>query len=71
MYHCPEVARQISKLVPKSKIIFVSQESNAEIVDEAMSTGACGYVVKSQATRDLLAAIEAVCEGRNFVSDGV
>jgi DNA-binding NarL/FixJ family response regulator len=66
-----EVARRISKLVPQSKIIFVSQESNAEIVNEAMSTGACGYVVKSQAARDLLAAIEAVCEGGNFVSDGV
>jgi DNA-binding NarL/FixJ family response regulator len=66
-----EAARQICKLALKSKIIFVSQESNAEIVQEALSLGAWGYVVKSQAARDLLAAVVAVREGKKFVSDGV
>jgi DNA-binding NarL/FixJ family response regulator len=35
-----EVARQIRKLSPKSKILFVSQESSAEMVQEALGTGA-------------------------------
>ena len=63
-----EAARQIRKLVPESKIIFLSQESSAEIVQEAFSLGAWGYVVKTSAGRDLLTAVEAVISGKQFVS---
>jgi DNA-binding NarL/FixJ family response regulator len=34
-----EVARQVRKLVPESKIVFVTQESSADVVREAFSTG--------------------------------
>jgi DNA-binding NarL/FixJ family response regulator len=64
-------ARQIRKLSPESKIVFVSQESNADIVKEALSMGAEGYVVKTSAASDLLTAVEAICEGRQFVSRSV
>ena len=40
-----EGARQIRKLVPESKIIFLSQESSGEVVQEALKLGAWGYVV--------------------------
>jgi DNA-binding NarL/FixJ family response regulator len=63
-----EAARQIRKLVPNSKIIFVSQESSAEVVQEAMNLGASGYVLKAFAGTDLLAAVEAVLLGKKFVS---
>jgi DNA-binding NarL/FixJ family response regulator len=63
-----EAARQIRKLVPESNIIFLSQESSAEIVQEAFSLGAWGYVVKTRAGRDLLTAVEAVISGKQFVS---
>jgi DNA-binding NarL/FixJ family response regulator len=63
-------ARQIRKLVPESKIIFVSQESSPDVVQEALSTGALGYVVKTTLDGNLLAAVEAVLEGRQFVSTG-
>jgi DNA-binding NarL/FixJ family response regulator len=66
-----EAARQIRKFAPESKIIFVSQESSADIVQEALSLGTCGYVVKSQAQSDLLAAVDAVLEGRQFLSGGL
>lgn len=66
-----EAARQIHKLSPKSKILFVSQESSTDVVQEAMCLGAMGYVVKAHAASDLLAAVEAVCQGRWFVSAGV
>jgi len=65
-----EAARQIRKFAPESKIIFVSQESSPEVVQEALGLGTCGYVVKSQAQRELLAAVDAVLEGRRFVSGG-
>lgn len=63
-----EAARQIRKLSPKSKILFVTQESSAEVVQEALRLGAWGYVVKTRATKDLLPAVEAVLQGRQFVS---
>ena len=66
-----EAARQIRDLSPKSKIIFVSQESSPDIVQEALSLGTCGYVMKSQAQSDLLAAVDAVLEGRQFLSGGL
>ena len=54
---------------PESRILFVSQESSAEIVQEAFSLGATGYVTKTDAGTELLAAVEAVCEGRRFVGE--
>jgi DNA-binding NarL/FixJ family response regulator len=63
-----EVARQIRKLVPESKIIFVSQLPPGEMLQEAMSIGAWGYVAKISAGTDLLAAVEAVISGKRFVS---
>jgi DNA-binding NarL/FixJ family response regulator len=66
-----EAARQIRQLCPESKIIFVSQESDTDIVQEALSFGALGYVVKTMAGGDLLTAIKAVCSGRLFVGGGL
>ena len=56
---------------PLSKIIFVSQESSDEVVQVAMSLGARGYVRKVAVARDLLPAIQAVCNGGLFVSSGL
>jgi DNA-binding NarL/FixJ family response regulator len=66
-----EAARQIRTLAPESKIIFVSQESSCEVVQEALNLGAWGYVLKERAAIDLLAAVDAVLEGRQFVSAGL
>jgi DNA-binding NarL/FixJ family response regulator len=66
-----EAARQIRQLCPESKIIFVSQESDADIVQEALSFGALGYVVKTMAGGELLTAIKAACGGRLFVGGGL
>jgi len=66
-----EAARQIRKLVPKAKIIFLSQESSNDVVQEALSLGALGYVVKALVGSELLPAVKAVLEGKQFVSAGV
>lgn len=66
-----ESARRIRKFLANSKIIFVSQETSIEVVREALTVGACGYVLKSRAGVDLLAAIEAVLDGKQYVSSGL
>jgi DNA-binding NarL/FixJ family response regulator len=62
-----EAARQIRSLSPKSKILFVSQECSADVVQHAFSLGACGYVVKMDAGGELLAAADAVLRDEQFV----
>ena len=55
-----DAARRIRKVAPKSKILFVSQESSSDVVEEALALGALRYVVKIHAGSDLLAAVEAI-----------
>ena len=66
-----EAARQIRKLSPGSKIIFLSQESSPDVVQEAVSLDTCGYVLKAKAGSDLFAAVDAVLDGVRFVSGGL
>jgi DNA-binding NarL/FixJ family response regulator len=63
-----EAARRIRKLAPDCKILFLSQESSAEIVQEALSVGARGYIFKAYAGSELLVAVDAVIQGKQFVS---
>jgi DNA-binding NarL/FixJ family response regulator len=63
-----EVARQIRSLLQESKILFVSQESSADVVLEAFRLGALGYVAKTDAGSELLIAVSAVLQGEAFVS---
>jgi DNA-binding NarL/FixJ family response regulator len=66
-----EVARRVRKLAPSAKILFLTQESSPEVVREALSLGALGYVHKPRVHSDLLPAIEAVLEGKRFVSSSL
>jgi CheY-like chemotaxis protein len=66
-----EAGRRIRKISPDSKILFLSQESSPEVVQEALGLGAQGYVLKARAQSDLLPAIEAVLGGKRFVSKGL
>jgi DNA-binding NarL/FixJ family response regulator len=66
-----EAARRIRKLSPKSTILFLSQESSPEIVQEALCLGALGFVNKAHAARDLLIAVEAVLRNEQFVSSAL
>jgi DNA-binding NarL/FixJ family response regulator len=60
--------RRIKEVCPGSKILFVSENRSRDIAEEALRTGAHGYVVKSAATTELLPAVEAVLQGKQFVS---
>lgn len=62
-----DAARRIRKLAPQSKIIFLSMESSADVVQEALALGALGYVVKADAGRELLICVDAVRQGRQFI----
>jgi DNA-binding NarL/FixJ family response regulator len=63
-----EAARQIRQVSPKSKILFISENHSQDIAEQALSTGACGYVVKADAGREFLPALKAILEGKRFTS---
>ena len=66
-----EAAKRIRNFAPKSKIIFLSLESSKDVVRGALSSGGNGYIAKSNAASDLLVAVDAVLQGKQFVSAGL
>src|SRR5690348_8198148 len=66
-----EVASRLCYLVPHTKILFVSQQSDPDIVRAALSNGARGYVLKAHVGHELLPAAEAVLRGERFVSSTI
>jgi CheY-like chemotaxis protein len=66
-----EAARRIHDLNPSAKIVFLTQETDIDVVEEAFSLGACGYVLKQQVETELRPALAAVLQGRRFVSSGL
>jgi DNA-binding NarL/FixJ family response regulator len=63
-----EVIRQILRALPATKIVIFSGDSAATLVDEALQAGACGYILKSGAVKDLIHAIDEVMAGRLCLS---
>jgi two-component system response regulator NreC len=73
-----EAARRIRQLSPNSRILFLSQNNDLEIVQAALGTGALGYVHnalgyvhKMKAQEELLSAVDAVLLCKQFVSSGL
>jgi DNA-binding NarL/FixJ family response regulator len=60
-------SRQILRFRRKPKILFLSQESSSDVVREALRIGA-GFVLKTDASRELLSAVKAVMLGEQFLS---
>ena len=66
-----EVARRVRKLAPALKILFLTLETSSDVIREALSLGALGYVNKSRAQTDLLPALDLLLAGKRFVSSGL
>jgi len=63
-----EACRLLRRQFPDLEILFVTQHDSPQMMREALEAGARGYVVKSNAARDLLAAVEAVSQHRVFTA---
>ena len=66
-----DAVRQIREVSPTCKILFVSENRCADVVEKALSAGAGGYVIKKEAGSKLLMAIKVVLEGNRFISAGL
>jgi DNA-binding NarL/FixJ family response regulator len=65
-----DAARQIGLVAPTTKVVFLTQNNDPDVIRTALSYGA-GYVLKMDAGRDLLPAIEAVLRGEVFLSSAL
>lgn len=66
-----ETARQIRKLNPDCKIVFLTGHSHLEIVRATLEAGACGYVHKEDTYDELLASLESALVGKLYLSQSV
>lgn len=61
-----EAARQIVESGSRTKIIILSVHESEEVIQQILDSGARGYVLKSDAMRDLIAAVDAVRSNKTF-----
>ncbi len=66
-----DAARQILKIRPKTRILIFTVHDAERLVYEVVEAGAHGYILKSDASRHLGAAVKAVLEGRHYFSSQV
>ena len=66
-----EATRQILKMLPQTEVLILTMHESEQIVREVLAAGARGYVLKSDAGKDLVTAVEALCQHRTFFSSKV
>ena len=66
-----EVAGRIRTTVPDAKLMFVTNEPSLDVMEEAFTRGAYGYVYKPRLRRDVLPVFDAINRGARFVSGGL
>lgn len=66
-----EAARQITAKLPHAAIVFLSMHADESYVLKALKAGARAYLLKDSAEYDLIAAVQAVNEGKAFFSPAI
>lgn len=63
-----EVARQVARRMPQTRVVILSMHSNEAYVFEALQAGAMAYVLKESGADELVQAIRDVAAGRRYLS---
>jgi DNA-binding NarL/FixJ family response regulator len=66
-----EAAKQLSREVPRAKVIVMSMHSDNHFVLGALHAGVAGYLLKDAAFEELLAAVRAVLKGQIYLSPAI
>ena len=66
-----EATRQILKSSPQTEVLILTMHQSEEVVAEVLKAGARGYVLKSDADQNLIAAVEAMIQHKPFLTSGV
>src|SRR5690349_15240565 len=66
-----ETAKRIGEAVPGVKLLFATQNTDPDVMTGALSNGSHGYILKMDASRELLPAIRAIRRGEKFIGSGM
>jgi len=66
-----DAARQIRKVSPASEVLILTMHESEQVIGEVLAAGARGYVLKSDAGRDLVTAVEALSRHKTFFTSSV
>ncbi|HEY1262104.1 MAG TPA: response regulator transcription factor, partial [Terriglobales bacterium] len=66
-----EATRQILKANPKAKVLVLTLHDSDRLIHEVLTAGASGFVLKSDAARDLVAAVEALRQNKTYFTSKV
>lgn len=61
-----DAAAQIFKAVPRTRILILTMHAAEELIQKTLTAGASGYVLKSDAERDLITAVQALLQNKSF-----
>jgi DNA-binding NarL/FixJ family response regulator len=63
-----DAARQLKRMMPEVKVIFLTVSEDPDLAAEAFRAGASGYLLKNSAASELLQAIQDVFNGRSYIT---
>jgi DNA-binding NarL/FixJ family response regulator len=63
-----DAARQLRRVMPKVRVIFLTMSEDPDMAAEAFRAGASGYLLKNSAASELLLAIQEVSRGRSYIT---
>ena len=66
-----DAARQIRNVSPDSEVLILTMHESEQVIREVLAAGARGYVLKSDAGRDLITAVEALSHHKTFFTSRV
>jgi two-component system, NarL family, response regulator NreC len=66
-----DAAREIRSVCPTTKTILLTMYTQSQFIQEAFRAGVKGYVLKAQASGDLICAIRAALQGDTYLSPGI
>jgi len=66
-----DAARQLKKMLPSVKVIFLTMYQDPDLASEAIRAGASGYLIKTSAASELVKAIHEALRGRVYVTPSI
>jgi DNA-binding NarL/FixJ family response regulator len=66
-----DATRQVCEASPRTAVLILTMHESEQVMREVLAAGASGYVLKSDAGRDLVSAVEALAQHKTFFSSSV
>jgi len=66
-----DATRYIVNRLPRTQVLILSAHNSENLVRQMLASGARGYVLKSDIGEDLVAAVDALCQGRLYFTSSV